>query len=129
MLRDTLRFVCLIAVLGMALPLFAADAKAELQQRFKDRLPEIDKLKAEGKLGERWDGYAEAVKDTKLDEKAQKLVSAENADRKELYGLIAAAEPGATVEMVGQRNAERYLRLAKKGDWFKLKSGEWKQKE
>ncbi|HEX2971496.1 MAG TPA: DUF1318 domain-containing protein [Tepidisphaeraceae bacterium] len=105
-----------------------ADTKAELQARFKQRLAQVNGLKREGKVGETWDGWLETVKKAELTEKQQKLIDAENDDRKELYKIIAEEEK-TSADVVGQRNAQRNYKLGKKGDWFKLKNGVWKQKE
>jgi len=105
-----------------------ADKKADLQEKFKKRLADITELKRDGKIGETFEGWLEAVKKDTLVEKQQKLVDEENADRKELYQLIADEEK-TTADLVGQRNANRNYKNGKKGEWFKLKSGDWKQKE
>ena len=105
-----------------------ADTKADLQARFKERLPQIGALKRDGKAGETFDGMLEAVKGVTLDKDQTKLADDENADRKEIYKLIAAEE-GTTAEKVAERNALRHYKNGKKGDWFKLKDGQWKQKE
>jgi uncharacterized protein YdbL (DUF1318 family) len=105
----------------------AADARSELQARFKERLPELDKLRRAGTIGETWDGWVEKVK-ADLTEAQQKLVDAENADRRELYRMLAEAEK-TTPEVVAQRNAQRNYRNGLKGDWFKMKDGQWRQKE
>jgi uncharacterized protein YdbL (DUF1318 family) len=105
-----------------------ADKKADLQAKFKERLPQISALKRDGKVGETFDGMLEAVKGVTLDKDQTKLGDDENADRKEIYKLIAAEE-GTTAEKVAERNALRYYKSGKKGDWFKLKDGQWKQKE
>jgi uncharacterized protein YdbL (DUF1318 family) len=105
-----------------------ADKKEDLQAKFKERLPQISALKRDGKVGETFDGMLEAVKGVTLDKDQTKLGDDENADRKEIYKLIAAEE-GTTAEKVAERNALRYYKIGKKGDWFKLKDGQWKQKE
>ena len=61
-----------------------------------------------------------------LEASAQKLIDAENADRKELYQVIAAEEK-TTADKVAERNAQRNYVKAQKGYYFKMKSGEWKQ--
>lgn len=129
------RLVACVGVLALVLGISGtarADKKADLQGRFKERLSQINALKHDGKIGETWDGWLETVgkgdKKVELTEKQQKLVDAENADRKELYKIIAEDEK-TTAELVGQRNAQRNYKVGKRGDWFKLKNGDWKQKE
>lgn len=116
-----------ILALAIASPAHAAK-KDDLQKRFKDRLAQIDQLKADGKLGETWEGWVETVDNAKLTEKQQKVVDAENADRKELYGILAD-EQKTTAEKVGQINGARNYKNLQKGEWFKPKNGKWIQKK
>jgi len=117
----------LTVLLAACLPA-RADSKADLQERFRKRLPEVNRLKAEGNVGETWDGWLEPVKGRKLNEKESKFIAEENRDRKELYGIIADEEK-TTPDVVAERNAQRKYRTAKPREWFKLKNGDWKQKE
>lgn len=103
-----------------------ADKKADLQEQFKKRFPEMEKLRESGKIGETFDGWAEAVQG-KLDDTSAKLVSDENVDRKELYQIIADEEK-TTPELVAKHAAQRRYKLAKAGYWFKHPNGEWKKK-
>jgi uncharacterized protein YdbL (DUF1318 family) len=114
------------ALLFAAIPALA-DRKADLQAKFRERLAAVDKLKHAGSVGETFDGWLAAVKDQSLDDAAKKLVADENADRKELYQIIADEEK-TSADTVGKRNALRNYKNGKAGDWFKLESGEWKQK-
>ncbi len=129
MKRWTGRLACMIGLMAVlaGVAAAAADRKAELRDSFKKRYAAVEKLKADGKIGERWDGYAEARES--LDARAQKLLAEENADRKELYELLSKDSDQKTPLMVGQVNAERYYKEAAKGYWFKLKNGEWRQKK
>lgn len=106
----------------------ASDKKAELQERFKKRFRDIAQLKDQEKIGETWKGYLDAVKERKLAGRESELIDDENSDRKQLYKIIAEEE-GATEEKVAERNAQRHLRGLKKGHWFLLKSGQWRQRE
>jgi uncharacterized protein YdbL (DUF1318 family) len=98
--------------------------KAELQEKFKKRYPEIRAAKQAGTIGETSDGYLDFV--TAGDKKLQKLVEEENADRKELYGLIAA-ETSITTEAVAQRAAKRNFEHARAGEYLK-DDGKWTKK-
>jgi uncharacterized protein YdbL (DUF1318 family) len=69
----------------------------------------------------------EAVDGKSLDDHASKLVDEENADRKELYDLIAKKE-GTTAQLVAERNAKRNFEKAKHGDWLKGADGKWTKK-
>ena len=116
----------LIAILLVpATAIFAADSSKEaLQKRFKERYPEIRKLKDAGVIGETDEGYLDYVKDRDPD--AAKLVEEENADRKALFALIAKDE-NTSVETVAKHAAQRNFDKAKKGDFLKT-DGKWKKK-
>ena len=113
----------MIACFLLPVTLFAA-SKAELQKRFKERYPEIRKLKDAGTIGETDTGEVAFVKDRDAD--AAKVVEDENADRHALYELIAKDE-GTSVETVAKHAAQRNFDRAKAGDYLK-EGGKWKKK-
>ena len=126
------RFVLLAAGLLAALLCLPGRAGAstmeELRSRFEQRFPKIRALKDSGKIGETAAGMLEAVSDKYRDDKEVKSVVAEdNADRTELYKLIAEKEK-TTPETVAARNARRNFEKAKSGDWLKAADGKWTQK-
>lgn len=104
----------------------AASSMKELQERFKQRLGDIRQLKDQGTIGETFKGYIEFVEEP-LDSAAE-LVKAENADRRELYQLIADQE-STTPEKVAARNAKRNFEKAKPGDYLKHEDGQWRRKK
>jgi uncharacterized protein len=111
---------------GVAL---AADREAELQERFKGRLEDVRRAKADGKIGETRQGLLDAVEAKYLEDKALRtLVDEENADRRELYKLIAEKE-NATEAKVAERAAARNYQKAKSGEYLKDKDGTWKRKK
>src|SRR5688500_20397092 len=96
--------LALLAMLSLpAMTVFAAD-KAELQKRFKERFPQLLQLMKAGTIGETDDGMVAAVKSA--DGKAEELMESENADRLELYKIIAE-EQKTTPDKVAVRNAQR----------------------
>jgi uncharacterized protein len=113
-------YLCAALMLGAG-SLSAQDAA----QRIRDRLPEIDALKAAGVLGENNRGLVEAR--TRVNEGQEALIEAENADRRELYQLVARRS-GQTVEEVGQQRAVRIAQQALPGVWLQNKRGDWFQK-
>jgi uncharacterized protein YdbL (DUF1318 family) len=118
-----------LVLVGTAAPRAArADREDELQERFKDRLPDIRDAKADGDVGETTEGVLEAVDGKDLDGDVRKLVDEENADRLELYKLIAAKEK-TSPEKVAERNAARNFRNAKSGEYLKTPEGKWKRKK
>jgi len=107
----------------------ATTQELQLQKRFQERYPKLLALKSAGKVGETFQGSVEAVKQEFMKEEAVSvLVNAENADRTELYALIAAKE-NITPEKVGERNAVRNFQRARAGDYLKGQDGRWTQKK
>jgi uncharacterized protein YdbL (DUF1318 family) len=123
-----LKSTLLVAIIALLLTPFVAMAqdssKEELQKRFKERYPKIAELKKDGVVGETSNGYLDFV--DKKDPKAADLVDQENADRKELYALIAK-EKGVKPEVVATQNAKRNFERAKPGEFLK-EDGKWHKK-
>lgn len=117
------------AILGAMAAAACADTKEEIVERMANRLAAVKKYKAEGKVGETFDGLVDAVKAPYLDDKTlKKLVADENADRKAFYVLGAkkyATTPEAFALSAGRRN----FREARPEDWLKPKDGKWVQKK
>jgi len=114
----------MIVIAILAAGAMAASTKEELQKRFAQRYPEIEALKSKGVIGETFGGYLEAVKSA---DGAEKLMSEENADRRELYQIIAKKE-GVSAQLVAERNARRNFDKAKSGEYLKGQDGEWHRK-
>ncbi len=99
------------------------------------RLPQLNKYKGMGVIGENNKGYVEIIKldaltDLRERAEAQRLVRAENADREQLYKEIAAAtnvDP-SQIPRIGQTYAEKLREMARPGDWIQLPDGRWVQK-
>jgi uncharacterized protein len=104
-----------------------ADRTQELRAKFEERFPKLKQLKKTGKIGETFSGGVEAVKGD-LDADAKKLVDEENADRIELYALIAKNE-NTTPQLVAERNAARNFERAASGEFLKGKDGQWHNKK
>lgn len=105
-----------------------AATKAELKARFQERYPKLLQYKNQGKIGESYTGLIEAVNEKALeDANLRTLIGAENADRSELYRIIAG-ETNATPEAVARENAARKFQRARSGDWLKYPDGQWRQK-
>lgn len=122
------KMICTM-VLGFAALLagaaVAGDDERALQQRFRERAPQLQRLKQDGKIGETWQGYVEAVEGGGGE--AGSLISAENDDRRKLYQLISRQE-GIAAEEVARNNAVRNFNKARKGEYLKGPDGKWKQK-
>jgi uncharacterized protein YdbL (DUF1318 family) len=97
-------------VLVIALPALALD---------------LDEARANGRVGERADGYVAAVKDSPSDEVKQ-LVAEVNAKRRAYYGEIAQRN-GAPVEAVAALAGQKLIANAPAG-WFVNDGSGWKKK-
>lgn len=111
--------------LGMATMAFSA-TEGELKAKFKQRYPQLQALRQQGKVGETAAGYVEAVK-PEFVAATSGLVDPENADRRELYGVLAK-QTGTTPDAVATRNAARNFDKARSGEWLKNADGSWRQK-
>lgn len=106
-----------------------ADTKEEIVDRMAKRLDAIKKYKAEGKIGETYDGLVDAVKAPYLDDRnLKKLLDDENADRRKFYAL-GAAKLGATPESFALSAGRRNFREAGPEEWLKPRDGAWIQKK
>lgn len=108
----------------VALPVHA-DSAAEASQRIKERLEQVDQMKASGTVGEDARGYLE-VRET-LGPRQQALVEAENADRRILYAEVARRTQ-QSVEAVGQQRAIQIAARATPGVWLQKPGGDWYRK-
>jgi uncharacterized protein YdbL (DUF1318 family) len=93
--------------------------------RIRDRLPEVDALKASGEVGEAADGYLAARES--IQPTARDVVEAENRDRRALYSEIAG-RTGQSTEEVGRQRALRVFELSRPGVWLKGPDGQWYRK-
>lgn len=119
--------VLALGVLLAAAPAHAAD-KAQLKARFEQRYPQVLEYKTQGKIGETTQGVLEAVDAKYMDDaRLAGLVNEENADRRELYQIIAT-ETGTTPENVAQRMARRNFERARPGEYLKGADGKWQRK-
>jgi len=106
-----------------------ADTKEQIVERMAKRLATVKKYKAEGKIGETFDGLVDAVKAQYLDDETlKKLVADENTDRKAFYAL-GAEKYGVTPEVFALSAGRRNFREARPEDWLKPKDGKWVQKK
>jgi uncharacterized protein len=119
-----------IALAGLLVPgsPARADRADELRERFKGRYERLLKAKGDGAIGETTGGMVEAVNGKSLDDALKKLVDEENADRRELYKIIAEKEQ-TTEQKVAERNAARNFEKARSGEFLKDRDGTWKQKK
>lgn len=121
-------FAGTIALLAALPAAGRADRADDLQARFRERFAAVRQHKDAGRIGETSTGLLDAVRSESLDDAAlRKLVDSENADRRELYELIAKKE-STTADVVARTNAARNFKRAKAGDYLKGDDGQWRQK-
>jgi uncharacterized protein YdbL (DUF1318 family) len=113
----------------LCIPILAHAAdKKELQARFEKRYPQVLQYKTQGNVGETTSGLLEAVDPKYLsDATLKKLIEDENADRQELYAIIAKDE-NTTPQIVAERTAQRNFQKAHPGDYLKQADGKWTKK-
>ncbi len=93
----------------------------------REKYPLFNDLKDQGKIGETYLGYVEAVKPQYMNDPVVKtIVDGANKDRQMIYGTLAKKN-NTTVEKVALQNAARNFRLAEPGQWLKTAKG-WEQK-
>lgn len=101
----------------------------DMRDRFEKRLPEINKLKKDGKIGETFDGYIEAVTPADAADPAiADLIKAENADRLAYYQAVARAAQ-SNVGYVGELSGMKRFEAAAPGEYLRYRDGTWKRKQ
>ena len=112
MIRRRWFLLSLLAVGALALPLPARPAAAQ----------SLDELRAAGRIGERYDGYAVA-RDPALGD----MVAEINAKRRGIYEQQAKTQ-GVAVDQVGQVYANQLIGKVPVGTWILTADGEWRRK-
>jgi uncharacterized protein YdbL (DUF1318 family) len=110
--------------LGSAAMVQAQDLNA-IRARMEQRQGSIDSLKDRGVVGETNRGYLEARGAATAAD--QQVISAENADRGQVYASIAS-KTGTNSETVGRARAKHIAANSKAGVWIQDAGGEWRQK-
>ena len=96
----------------------------DIKTRMKNRLPAIVKLKTRGVVGETSKGYLAYVTSQIV---AQRVIDAENRDRKAVYTRIAAQQ-GVRLEKVETLRAHQIVNNARPGEFLQRPDGTWYQK-
>ena len=99
-----------------------SESPTAIKARMSQRLPQVDKLKESGALGENNLGYLE-VRDASQSGAAA-IAAAENADRKAVYQLIATQQK-MSAEEVGKARAQQIAQLSRPGVWIQNAQGVW----
>ncbi len=109
MLRRNLARLVILAAAALALGWSAPPVLAQ----------SLDQLRASGAVGERYDGYAQALQSS-----AAGMVQQVNAKRKQIYAQRAAQE-GASVDQIGRVYARQIVAKAPPGTKFLQENGSW----
>lgn len=125
-MQQTISRFLITLIVGAVLTLpVLADETGQAAERIKQRLAQVDQLKAAGSVGEDAKGYL--VERTPLSGRKASIVSSENADRRVIYEATAM-KTGQTAEEVGAQRALQIAQRAHSGVWLQKPSGEWYQK-
>lgn len=115
-------FICAM-LFAVTVDTYALNAR-QIKGRMKARLSQVDILKQQGIIGENNKGYLELLK---KNAQAEKLVAAENKDRKLIYTAIARQQK-VTADLVGKRRAIMIAKRAVKGVMLQNAKGKWYKK-
>ena len=86
----------------------------------------LDAPRAQGLVGERFDGFA-VVRDPNAGSDVKALVKSINAKRKAFYDQTAQQQNTSSVA-VGKIYANKIFEKAPRGYWFLTDTGAWRQK-
>ena len=109
MKRRTFFRLTFLAVATLALGLSGPPALAQ----------SLDQLRASGAVGERFDGYAQALQSS-----AAGTVDQVNAKRRQIYAERAASE-GVSLDQIGRVYAQQIFSKAPPGTKFLQQNGAW----
>jgi uncharacterized protein len=112
MTRRWFSLLSLLAAAALALPLLSGSVSAAT----------LDELRAAGKVGERYDGFAVA-----RDPSAADLVKEVNDKRRKIYEERAKKQ-GVTAEAVAAVYAKEIVDQVPDGTWVLTADGEWRRK-
>jgi uncharacterized protein YdbL (DUF1318 family) len=119
------RLVFLLAAAGFGAAIVRAEDQDAVKARMAQRLSAVDALRDRQMAGENNRGYLEARGTVSGAE--QKIISDENADRRQVYQALAAATK-SDPDTVGRQRAQHLAMRSKSGVWVQNASGEWAQK-
>lgn len=125
MKRNITTIISLVIIFFSLTPTVHAASASVLKARMEKRLPIIVSLKKRGLIGENNKGYL-TVRGS-LTSAQKSAVIAENADRRAVYGIIAAKAKTSAVS-VGKTRAASIRKSAPAGTWIQLTNGSWKKK-
>jgi len=111
---------------GLVIGLLLAAALILLPAGDVARADALDDGRAQGAIGERFDGFA-AIRDPSAPTGTRQLVEDINAKRRQLYKQVSTRE-GTTIEAVGRIYARKITGNVPPGTWILLENGQWVRK-
>jgi uncharacterized protein YdbL (DUF1318 family) len=114
-----------LAIIAFTLPATAQNLD-QIRQQMRDRLDEVQALKAAKTVGEDANGYLHVLGD--VDAAGKAVVEAENVDRKVVYTAIAA-KTGSDPTAVGKARAKTIAESSAPGVMLQAPDGTWYEKK
>jgi uncharacterized protein YdbL (DUF1318 family) len=128
-MKTRLSLLVMLLIFVCSIPVSAQKPMEDIRARMKERFKALQDLKLEGKIGETQLGWVESVHEENAKDPAiKKIVEDENADRKELYAIIAKRTE-TSPKAVGEQNALRIFKKATPDELFKGPDGKWRTKK
>jgi len=115
----------IVSLASLLFVTFVFTASAGIKERFAQRLPLINKMKAQGIIGE--DNQGLLAPRGKLTPAQTKIINEENADRKKVYAMLARKNKIDAVT-VGKLRAKQIAKKSKKGIYLQKADGSWYKK-
>ncbi len=129
-MKNAIIFIASLCLLsGLTLQAQSPDLRV-IRDQMVERLPQIEKLWADGIIGENnqgmvaW-GFPGATREPTAEE--QRILEDENRDRKAVYEEFARRN-NTTLEKIGEQRAIQYARRAESGLWLQDADGRWYRK-
>lgn len=98
-----------------------------IQKRDESRATRIERLKADGVVGETFDGFIASVRG-KADDDVEQVIAQENRDRRALYDQVAGSIEKADAAQVARQMAREMYEHLPAGHFYKSKEGAWERK-
>ena len=116
--------IIIFTLIITSLLLSTGSLAGSLKEEMRARQPKINRLKADGIIGENNRGHLEYRGD---EEPRKGLIEAENQDRDTVYRAIAQQQ-NTDSDNVGRRRAAQIADRAPAGTWLQNNQGEWYRK-
>ncbi|MCK5539721.1 MAG: YdbL family protein [Deltaproteobacteria bacterium] len=117
--------IIIFTLIITSLLLSTGSLAGSLKEEMRARQPKINKLKADGLIGENNHGY---LKYRGNEEPEKRLIDAENQDRDAVYKAIARQQ-NTDSENVGRRRATQIADRAPAGTWLQNNQDKWYRKQ